>query len=235
MSRGSRARYVRGVAPSLPIPSLGPTAVVVFDLDGVLVDSRKPIAGSINYALRAHGHQEHEVAALAGFIGPPLHLAFAELLDEDRDSDAVAACVASYRENYSAASLAETKVFAGIPEVLAELSQTRRLAVATSKPLALAEPLLEALRLRDYFDVVRGPDLSAAAEDKSTTVRDTLKALGARQGAMIGDRSFDVLAAREHGLVAVGATWGIGSTHELHGAGADVLVSEPADLLVLFS
>jgi len=51
---------------------------------------------------------------------------------------------------------------------------------------------------------------------------------------MIGDRSFDVLAAREHGLVAVGATWGIGSVDELTGAGADVLVSDPAELLALF-
>jgi len=161
---------------------MSPTAVVVFDLDGVLVDSRKPFTGSVNYALRMHGHAEHDVAALTGFIGPPLHLTFAELLDEDPGSEAVAACVASYPENYSSVSPTETRVFAGVLEVLAALSQTRRLAVATSKPLALAEPLLEALGLRGFFDVVPGPGLSASAEDKSATLRRALEALGAKEG-----------------------------------------------------
>jgi phosphoglycolate phosphatase len=103
--------------------------------------------------------------------------------------------------------------------------------VATSKPRALAEPLLEALDLRDAFDAVAGPELSELAEPKAVTIAAALEALGRPQTAvMVGDRATDVEGAHAHGLPAVGAAWGIGGAKELAAAGADVIVHTPADL-----
>jgi phosphoglycolate phosphatase len=204
--------------------------VVLFDLDGVLADSRAAIAGCINHALVAGGHAARPEADLHRYIGPPLPLAFAELLGEPVESAAVAGCIARYRERYASASLTHTVVTPGIADALARLAPTRRLGVATSKPRAFAEPLLEALGLRRYFDAVAGPGLGAPIEDKTATVGAALRALGATGGAMVGDRSFDMLAARAHGLRAIGVTWGIGAADELLAVGADVLVAEPGDL-----
>jgi phosphoglycolate phosphatase len=204
--------------------------VVLFDLDGVLADSRAAIAGCLNHALATGGFDTRPEPDLHRHIGPPLPLAFAELLGVPADSDAVAGCVARYRERYATASLTDTVVTPGIGAALARLGERRRLGVATSKPRAFAVPLLEALGLRDHFAVVVGPELSAPVEDKTTTVGAALRALGARGGAMVGDRSFDMVAARAHGLLAVGVTWGIGGADELLAAGADVLVAEPAQL-----
>ena len=205
--------------------------VVLFDLDGVLVDSRGPISSCINHALAANGRPERDPADLYRYIGPPLLSAFAELLDEPVASPAVARCAATYRERYAVASLTETAVTPGIDEVLAALQGAgRRLAVATSKPRAFAEPLLEALGMRRYFDAVAGPELDATGEDKTTTVGNALRALGATRGAMVGDRSFDMVAARAHGLRAVGVGWGIGSITELEAAGADEIVATPGEL-----
>jgi phosphoglycolate phosphatase len=209
--------------------------VVLFDLDGVLVDSRGPITGCINRALVTNGFPEREPADLYGYIGPPLLTAFAEILGTPVTAPAVGDCVATYRELYAEASLTETEVTPGIADALAALrDEGRRLAVATSKPRPFAEPLLEVLGMRGYFDVVAGPELDATAEDKTTTVGAALRALGVNGGAgaaaMVGDRSFDMLAARAHGLRAVGVGWGIGSRAELEAAGAERIVTSPAEL-----
>jgi phosphoglycolate phosphatase len=209
--------------------------VVLFDLDGVLADSRAAIAGCMNHALAAGGHAMHAEADLHRFIGPPLPLAFAELLGEPVESDAVAACIASYRERYATASLTDTVPTPGIADALATLGEDHRLGVATSKPRAFAEPLLEALGLRRYFAAVTGPELSTRVEDKTTTVGAALREIGATRGAMVGDTAFDMVAAGAHGLHAVGVTWGIGGADELLAAGADLLVAEPADLPAAFS
>jgi phosphoglycolate phosphatase len=205
-------------------------SAVIFDLDGVLVDSRVAISGAMNHALGANGFAPRSAAELYRFIGPPLALGFAELTGQAADSAAVVACVLAYRERYAVTSLTETVVFPGVVEALDELSRHYRLAVATSKVRALAEPLLAALGLRERFDVVAGPDLSAQAEDKATTIGAALDALGAGHAVMVGDRCFDVVGARAHGLAAIGVTWGIGSAEELTTAGADAIVEEPADL-----
>jgi phosphoglycolate phosphatase len=206
----------------------GHVTVVIFDLDGVLVDSRAAISGAMNHALAVNGFPPRPAGELYRFIGPPLALGFAELTAEPVDSDAVVACVASYRERYAVSSLTETVVFAGIPEALGDLSRDHRLAVATSKAQPLAEPLLAALGLRERFEVVVGTDMTARVEDKAATIGRALAALQAKGAVMVGDRSFDVAGAHANGLRAIGVTWGIGSADEL--AAADAIAHEPSDL-----
>jgi phosphoglycolate phosphatase len=203
---------------------------VIFDLDGVLVDSRAAIAGCINHALTALGRPSRPEADLHPYIGPPLSHAFGELLGLAPDDPEVAAMIAAYRGRYATVSLTDTIVQDGIPEVLDELAQRRRLAVVTSKVQAFAEPLLEALGLRDRFEVVAGPRLDALAEDKAQTLATALDALGPTVAVMVGDRSFDVLAAHANAVPAIGVAWGIGSPEELYDAGAERVIGAPAEL-----
>jgi phosphoglycolate phosphatase len=204
--------------------------VIPFDLDGVLVDSRAVISGCLGHALASQGLMQPSDESLERFIGPPLTRAFAELTGHSEDSELVLACLASYRARYRDASLRETTVFPDIPATLATLSARYRLAVATSKPLAFAEPLLTALGLRASFDCVAGPGLDAHREDKAATIRSALSALGTTSALMIGDRSFDITGARTCDIPAIGVSWGIGSTDELAGAGADAIVDDPREL-----
>jgi phosphoglycolate phosphatase len=203
---------------------------VLFDLDGVLVDSRASVARCINHALRTHGLAEHPDGQLHRFIGPPLASAFAELTSSPIESTIVAACVESYRDRYADTFLRETAVVPGIREALAELRPEHRLAVATSKPRAFAEPLLHALELRQFFDAVAAPDLKVQTEGKAITVGEALGALRPARALMVGDRSFDIAGAHAHGLPAIGVSWGIGSCDELVSAGADLIISAPGEL-----
>src|SRR5204862_5897270 len=135
--RGAPARAARGArrragpghqagAPAgdgLPRGPVTPVAdgVVLFDLDGVLADSRAAITGCINAALAASGRPERPPAELYGCIGPPLPLAFGELIGEHPDSEAVVALVVAYRARYATASLTETVVTPGLAAALEPL------------------------------------------------------------------------------------------------------------------
>jgi phosphoglycolate phosphatase len=203
---------------------------VLFDLDGVLVDSRAPITGCINHALVAHGAAERRPSDLERFIGPPLAQAFAELTGSEPGGELVLSCISAYHERYAEASVRDTTVVPGIAEALKDLGRDHRLAVATSKPRAFAEPVLGAVGLRDCFEVVAGPELGAHTEDKATTIASALAALGAPGAVMVGDRFHDVVGARANGLPCIGVLWGIGSADELTRAGAACLVDGPAAL-----
>jgi phosphoglycolate phosphatase len=197
----------------------------------VLADSAGPISACINTALVACGFRAREPESLHRYIGPPLAHAFAELTGEPASGDVVKGCVAAYRDVYPSVSIRDTRVFAGVPEMLGAVGSRHPLGVATSKPRAYAEPLIEALGLRTFFAVIAAPGLSLLGESKTQTVGAALAALGADWGAMVGDRNVDMAAAVAHGLLAVGALWGMGSVAELREAGADVLVDAPAGLL----
>ncbi len=189
----------------------------------------------MNHALAAAGREPVAPESLYPLIGPSLSFGFASLLEVDPDDPAVAACIASYRSVYAEVSLRDTPTYPGVPEALDAIAGAvpeRRLGVATSKPRAFAEPLLDALGLLSRFEVVAAPELDLHVESKTATVAAALSALGTGGGpaTMVGDRHVDMEAARAHGLRAVGVTWGFGTADELRSAGADVLVASPADL-----
>jgi phosphoglycolate phosphatase len=201
---------------------------ILFDLDGVLVDSRVPFARGINSALVAHDEPARLEEDLHQYLGPPLHQTFAKLVT---DQSLVQPCVDAYRARYRAVAVRETTVFAGVPELLDRLASEFPLVVATSKPRALAEPLLATLGLSTFFAAVVGPDLDTEHEAKAVTVgRAIEELLPLARPVMIGDRKYDITAARTHNIPAIGVLWGVGSEDELRLAGAPIVVRTPAEL-----
>jgi phosphoglycolate phosphatase len=211
--------------------SLAPDGIL-FDLDGVLVDSRVPFARCVNAALEAQGIAPREEPELHQYIGPPLHSTFEVLLaGRAEEPGLVERCVAAYRARYRETAATETALVAGIVPVLERLGARVTLVVATSKAAALAEPLLRDLGLREHFAAVTGPSLAIRGEDKAQTVGRALATLpGCERPVMVGDRHFDVLGAAAHGVPCVGVLWGIGSEDELRSAGAAAIAREPPEL-----
>jgi len=202
---------------------------LLFDLDGTIVDSRIPYSRCMNYALAAIGQPERAPEDLYQFLGPPIH---ETLIDHLRvPEDLVDRCIELYRERYVAIGMDETEVFAGVPELLRELHGRVPLAVATSKVLTLAEPLLEKLGLLDLFEKVAAPGPETINESKAATIASGLAGLGApAKPVMIGDRFYDVVGAHEHGIPTIGVLWGVGTEQELREAGAAALVKTPGEI-----
>jgi phosphoglycolate phosphatase len=199
---------------------------VIFDFDGVIIDSLPAVETAVNGALLAHGFAARSAAELERFLGPPVLSAFAELTGAAADSETVAACVVSYHDLYARVYLDQTRLVDGIAGVLGRLTLPR--ALATSKEREFVAPLLEHFGLD--FAVVSAPVL---AEPKAETVARAHEALGAHDTVVVGDRHYDIEAAHACGLRAIGVTWGFGDGDELRDA--DVVVERPAELYALLA
>ncbi len=200
---------------------------LLFDLDGVLADSTRPIIDCVNAALDALGIERKSNEAIKAIVGPPTEIGFAQLLGVAPDDPLIDRAVKEYRARY-ATGLEATPTYPGVPEVVRTLAQSHLLGVATSKPRRFAVPVLETIGLAPLFAYVAGPEPGGPA-DKLAMVAEAVQALPTAT-TMVGDRSFDVEAAQAHGLKAVAVTWGFGEREEL--AGADVIVDRPEDLLI---
>ncbi len=209
------------------MPLKPPADAAVFDFDGVIIDSIPPVETAINGALRAHGYPTRSTAEIALCIGPPTPVAFARLTGAAEDSQIVAECVAGYHEIFERVYLEQTRLVDGMAEVVRGLSVPR--ALATAKERRFVAPLLERFGLE--FDAVSAP---ALAEPKSETVARALHALGSpREAVMVGDRVYDIDAARANSLRVIAVTWGTGPREEL--SSADEIVERPAELAALLT
>ena len=111
------------------------------------------------------------------------------------------------------------------------------LAVASSKPEKYVEQILEHFEIRKYFTVVTGSEMNETRTDKGEVIAETLRRLGAEDSrsdvVMVGDRSYDVIGARENGLLCVGVSYGYGGREELEAAGAAKVCDTPEELKLL--
>lgn len=219
---------------SADLEPLTPTCrLVLFDLDGCLVDSTTAITTSLSEAMAAAGVAQIPPQELAWVVGPPLRESVEQLLrDAGRDPGQAPALMDAYRAVYAEEARRSTTVIEGIPGLLADLADDprRTTAVVTSKPGAQARPLLGHVGLADWFVAVHAPVEDHGAEPKTETLGRALDALGGgvapTEVVMIGDRHHDIDAGRAHGIRTVGVTWGAGDPEELRDAGADRVVTD---------
>jgi phosphoglycolate phosphatase len=205
---------------------------IFFDLDGTLTDPKIGITRSIQYAL---GKLDHPAIPtedeLTWCIGPPLRASFVKLLGSDQSADLA---VSYYRERFSGIGIYENGVYAGIADVLTALARPgRRLFVATSKPHVFAERIIDHFDLRHHFERVFGSELDGTHADKSHLLEYALHetSVDPSRAIMIGDRSHDIVGAKNNAMGAIGVLYGYGSRQELTEAGALHVCARPDGLL----
>ncbi|MCC5949356.1 MAG: HAD hydrolase-like protein [Nitriliruptoraceae bacterium] len=221
-----------------PLAPLDPSCrLLLFDLDGCLVDSTPAITTSLSVALADAGVADIPAAELHWVVGPPLRHSIERVLTEaDRDRGLAPALMDAYRAVYATESRRTTTIIDGMEALLdaAGADPTRTSAVVTSKPGAQARPLLDHVGLAPRFVAVHAPVADHGAEPKTQTLgralEDLADGLHADEVVMIGDRHHDIEAGRAHGVRTVGVTWGAGDRAELEGAGADRVVTTAAAL-----
>lgn len=222
-----------------PIP-VEKLKLLVFDLDGTLIDSAQDLCNSVNAALVGFGRQPLADATIAGFVGngalalvrrsvaaadgvPP------EAVGQPVLDEVLAYFLRYYREH----KLDFTYAYEGVVEALAALKQlhdapgppTRTMAVLTNKPVRPAQGICEGLGLAGYFTHIYGGDSFATKKPDPEGLRRLMAEAGAdpEQTAMIGDSRVDVQTARNAGAWAVGCSFGFGPQN---------LMDTPPDVVV---
>ena len=214
-----------------------PIRLLVFDLDGTLVDSTRDLAAATNAALHrvAPGQPALPVETVLGFVGNGARVLIEKTLRHagvDRPVDEV---LPVFLECYDGCLLDTTRPYPGIPEALDALDG-RALAVLTNKPGPLARKLLEGLGLATHFARIWGPgDVPERKPSPGGLVR-LIDELGATPGTtwMIGDSAVDVRTARAAGVRVAGVTWGL-APEDLVREQPDRLIDDARDLPSLAS
>ncbi len=207
---------------------------LVFDLDGTISDPKDGIVRSLNYALDQHGFEQRVEDDLLWCIGPPLDQSFS-ILVKGADKNLIASLVASYRERYTDVGYSENILYAGIKETLELIGQTpgTKIGLCTSKRVDFADQILKMFDLYDLFDFVNGGEIGIEkSEQLSGLLKD--KVIDSK-AIMIGDRSFDLVAANNNKLASAGVLWGYGSIKELKEYQPTFLFQTPGDLISLIS
>ena len=205
--------------------------VVLFDLDGTLIDSGPIIVASMKHAAKHVLGREVEEEILAAAIGGPGLVAQMHALDPDRVDDLVDAYRAHNEPLHE-----QLEAFREVVEVLPRLrAQGRRLGIVTAKRHATVRLAFDRLPgLEESFDILVGAEDTARHKPEPDPLLEALRRLDARpqEAAYVGDSPFDIRAAKAAGVYAVAVAWGgIHAAERLRAEEPDTLVEHASELL----
>ncbi|HEV7674707.1 MAG TPA: HAD-IA family hydrolase [Candidatus Angelobacter sp.] len=221
-----------------PIP--GHTAkLLIFDLDGTLIDSREDLANSINAMLKHFGKKELPHEVIASYIGDGAPMLVRRSLGDPDDESFVQDAVLYFMGWYREHKLDNTYVYEGVKESLDAIQKSRdgellKMAVLSNKPVGPSRAIVEALGLAPYFFQVYGGNSFHTKKPDPTGVQALLEEakVAADETVIIGDSDIDVLTARNSGIYSVGVTYGL-APHTLEDAPPDVLIDSPRELALV--
>lgn len=220
--------------------------LVIFDLDGTLIDSRLDLVHSVNAALRHIQRPELPEDIIASYVGDgaPILIQRAlggETVDEALVRKGLEFFLSYYREH----KLDHTTVYPGIAEALGAIRDSgngsssgakRKLAVLSNKPVVPSRAIVDALGLGKYFSQVYGGNSFPTKKPDPEGARKLMAEVGAEpsQTVMVGDSHTDVETGRNAGLWTVAVTYGF-APHTLAETSPDVTLDDPRELATVFS
>ena len=209
--------------------------LAVFDVDGTLMDSATSIVDGVMACWQACGFKEPDPVHVRRIIGLPWKQSIAELIPGAGDAEFAA--IRNYHDEVARgvrppATRAEISLFPGALEILETLEGAGYLlSIITSRSLDRLEEMLETQGIRSRFVALKTVDHGPGKPNPHLMLQ-TLSETGVEKqdAVMIGDTTFDILMACNAGTSAIGVSWGVHETVELHEAGAHRVVDRFHDI-----
>ena len=207
---------------------------VIFDMDGTLLNTYEDLANAVNYGLEKSGFPTHDAEKYKYFCGNGTDVMITRALPtEHRDEETLKKVRELYFEYYNAHSGECTRPYDGIPELLTELrAKGIKLGVVSNK-IDFMTQIVAKEYFGDVFDCVTGQREGVPIKPDPAMVFEVMKTFGvtADECIFVGDSDVDALTGKNSGAFMVGVLWGFRDERELMENGADVVISEPSQLL----
>jgi phosphoglycolate phosphatase len=214
-----------------PIP-LEKIKLVIFDLDGTLIDSELDLATAVNAMLRHYGRKELPLKVIDTYIGDGASMLIRRALGDPADREFLQEALNYFLLYYRDHKLDNTLPYEGIKQALQQIGNGKRtLAVLTNKPVKASQGILAGLGLAESFFQVYGGNSFETKKPDPFGANTLMREAGAQpeETVMVGDSGVDILTARNAGLWSVGVTYGF-APQTLEQVAPDVLVDTPAEL-----
>jgi phosphoglycolate phosphatase len=213
--------------------------LLVFDLDGTLIDSRLDLIHSVNAMLRQFGRAELPGDMIAAYVGDGAPMLVRRALGDPADEQLFRSALEYFLAYYRLHKLDHTVVYSGVPEALANIAAPhngvhRQMAVLSNKPVNPSRDIVQALGLGDFFVRIYGGNSFPTKKPDPLGVQTILQetAVAASEALMIGDSAIDILTGRNAGLWTCGVTYGF-APHTLDDVPPDVVIEKPLELAEL--
>jgi phosphoglycolate phosphatase len=215
--------------------------LLVFDLDGTLIDSRLDLIHSVNAMLQHIGRPALDGHVIASYVGDGAPALVRRAIGDTNDEALFRAAMEYFLGYYRIHKLDHTTVYAGMAETLAGLADPsrgnpsngvrRQMAVLSNKPVNPSRDIVQALGLGEFFVRIYGGNSFTAKKPDPLGVQTILHETGvaADEALIIGDSSIDVLTGRNAGMWTCGVTYGF-APHSLEEVPPDVLIETPREL-----
>jgi len=215
--------------------------LLVFDLDGTLIDSRLDLIHSVNAMLQHIGRPALDGHVIASYVGDGAPALVRRAIGDTNDEALFRAAMEYFLGYYRIHKLDHTTVYAGMAETLAGLADPsrgnpskgvrRQMAVLSNKPVNPSRDIVQALGLGEFFVRIYGGNSFLTKKPDPLGVQTILHETGvaADEALIIGDSSIDVLTGRNAGMWTCGVTYGF-APHSLEEVPPDVLIETPREL-----
>jgi phosphoglycolate phosphatase len=211
--------------------------LLIFDLDGTLVDSRQDLGNSVNAMLRHFGRHEVPLEVISSYIGDGAPMLVRRALGDPKDEHFVHIALQFFLDYYRKHKLDHTYVYDGVIDALKALSDAlpRKMAVLSNKPVGPSRAIVDALGMNEFFFQIYGGNSFETKKPDPFGVRMLLREANceASEAVIIGDSDVDVVTAQNAGIYSVGCSYGL-APHTLESAPPDVLVDNPREWIDLF-
>ena len=213
--------------------------LLIFDLDGTLIDSRLDLINSVNAMLRHFGRRELAGEMIASYIGDGAPMLVRRALGDPKNEGFLKEALEYFLTYYRAHKLDHTHVYVGIKESLTAIRNCngvkRKMAVLSNKPVHPSRAIVDALGLGEFFLHVYGGNSFPTKKPDPEGTRKLLAETRTqpKEAVIIGDSSVDVITGRNAGTWTCGVTYGF-APHTLCEAPPDVSVDMPQELARVF-
>lgn len=207
--------------------------LVIFDVDGTLLDTSEGILASAIYTIENFGYEVPSKEILRTYIGPPIQKSFANSLCVSEEiANKMADC---FRNRYKDIDLLKAECYEGILNVFQQLNENGfKLAIATYKRQDYAEKIVDHFGFTKYTSMVFGSDFEGNFS-KADIIRNAIvasKITNHKKVVMVGDTENDAIGAAELGIDFIGVTFGFGYQKEDDVIGKNIIgiANKPKDI-----
>ncbi len=209
--------------------------LIIFDLDGTLIDSKKDIAFSVNETFRRMGIDPIPEETIYGYVGNGVRPLIDRSLAAAGKENAISQAIEHFRAIYIDHLLDTTVMFGGVDEVLESFNKNRKkMAIASNKPYRYVEKILKGLGMDDYFESVKGGDSVEMKKPAPEMLQSIMKEVSIddpKDAVFVGDSGVDIRTGKNANVRTIGVTYGFRSRKEVEENEPDAIIDSPIELM----